>query len=33
MPSKQSEAVRRRWEASRLAMEPGGEGPDDESWG
>lgn len=34
MPSKQSEAVRRRWEAARLAMMPGGpEGPDDESWG
>jgi acetyl esterase/lipase len=34
MPSKQSEAVRRRWEASRLAMtQPGTEGPDDESWG
>ncbi|HEU5385210.1 MAG TPA: alpha/beta hydrolase [Streptosporangiaceae bacterium] len=34
MPSKQSEAVRRRWEAARLAMVPGGpEGPDDESWG
>jgi epsilon-lactone hydrolase len=34
MPSKQSEAVRRRWEASRLAMtQPRGEGPDDESWG
>jgi epsilon-lactone hydrolase len=34
MPSKQSEAVRRHWEASRLAMvEPGFEGPDDESWG
>jgi monoterpene epsilon-lactone hydrolase len=34
MPSKQSEAVRRRWEASWLAiMQPGGEGPDDESWG
>jgi len=34
MPSKQSEAVRRRWEASRLAMvEPGFEAPDDESWG
>ena len=34
MPSKQSEAVRRRWEASRLAMvQPGFEAPDDESWG
>jgi monoterpene epsilon-lactone hydrolase len=34
MSSKQSEAVRRRWEAARLAMvQPGGEGPDDESWG
>src|SRR6201988_2065537 len=34
MPSKQSEAVKRRWEASRLAMvQPGFEGPDDESWG
>jgi acetyl esterase/lipase len=34
MPSKQSEAVRRRWEAARLAMtEPGAETPDDESWG
>jgi acetyl esterase/lipase len=34
MPSKQSEAVRRRWEAARLAMtEPGAEAPDDESWG
>jgi epsilon-lactone hydrolase len=34
MPSKQSEAVRRRWQASRRAMvEPGFEGPDDESWG
>ena len=34
MPSKQSEAVRRRWEASRLAMaQDGAEGPDDESWG
>ena len=34
MPSKQSEAVRRRWAAARLAMEqPDGEGPDDESWG
>ena len=34
MPSKQSEAVRRRWEASWLAMtQPDGSGPDDESWG
>ena len=34
MPSKQSEAVRRRWEAARLAMtRPDVEGPDDESWG
>ncbi len=34
MPSKQSEAVRRRWEASWLAMtQPGYEAPDDESWG
>jgi hypothetical protein len=34
MPSKQSEAVRRRWEAFRLAMvQPGFEAPDDESWG
>jgi epsilon-lactone hydrolase len=34
MPSKQSETVRRRWEASRLAMvQPGFEAPDDESWG
>ena len=32
--SKQSEAVRRHWEASWLAMtQPGFEGPDDESWG
>jgi epsilon-lactone hydrolase len=32
MPSKQSEAVRRRWEAARLAMvQPNGEEPDDES--
>jgi epsilon-lactone hydrolase len=30
MPSKQSEAVRRRWEAAR---QPDGERPDDESWG
>jgi epsilon-lactone hydrolase len=34
MPSRQSEAVRMRWEVARLAMvRPGGEGPDDESWG
>jgi acetyl esterase/lipase len=34
MASKQSEAVRRRWEAARLAMvRPDGTGPDDESWG
>jgi len=34
MPSKQSEAVRRRWEAARLAMtQPGDQAPDDESWG
>jgi epsilon-lactone hydrolase len=34
MPSKQSAAVRRRWEASWLAMtQPGFEAPDDESWG
>jgi epsilon-lactone hydrolase len=34
MPSKQSEAVRRRWEAGRRAMlEPDAERPDDESWG
>jgi len=34
MPSKQSEAVRRRWEASWQAIvEPGFEAPDDESWG
>jgi acetyl esterase/lipase len=34
MPSKQSGAVRRRWEAARLAMvQPGAEAPDDESWG
>jgi epsilon-lactone hydrolase len=33
MPSRQSEAVRRRWEASRLAMTQPEDGPDDESWG
>jgi monoterpene epsilon-lactone hydrolase len=34
MPSKQSEAVRRRWEESWLAMvQPDHDGPDDESWG
>ena len=34
MPSKQSEAVRRRWEASWLAVvQPDFEAPDDESWG
>jgi hypothetical protein len=33
MSSKQSEAVRRRWEAARLAMAGEGEAPDDESWG
>ena len=33
MPSKQSEAVRRRWEAAGLAMAGQGEAPDDESWG
>jgi epsilon-lactone hydrolase len=34
MPSKQSAAVRRRWEVSRLAMvQPGFDAPDDESWG
>jgi epsilon-lactone hydrolase len=34
MPSKQSEAVRKHWEASRRSMvEPGFEAPDDESWG
>ncbi|HEX6453713.1 MAG TPA: alpha/beta hydrolase [Trebonia sp.] len=33
-PSKQSESVRRHWEAGRLAMvQPGFEAPDDESWG
>jgi monoterpene epsilon-lactone hydrolase len=34
MPSRQSEAVRRHWEASwRTMVEPGFDGPDDESWG
>jgi epsilon-lactone hydrolase len=34
MPSKQSETVRRRWEAARLAMvQPDADGLDDESWG
>ena len=34
MPSKQSAAVKRRWEAFRLAMvQPGFGAPDDESWG
>ena len=33
MPSKQSETVRRRWEAARLALAGEGEAPDDESWG
>jgi monoterpene epsilon-lactone hydrolase len=34
MPSKQSEMVRRRWEASQRAMvQPDSEGLDDESWG
>ena len=34
MPSKQSEAVRRHWEAARLAAtQPEDERPDDESWG
>jgi hypothetical protein len=34
MPSKQSDAIRKRWEAARLAMaSPDGDGPDDESWG
>jgi epsilon-lactone hydrolase len=34
MPSKQSEAVRRRWEAAWLAVErPDANQPDDESWG
>ena len=34
MPSKQSEAVRKHWEAARLAVtQPEAGGPDDESWG
>ena len=34
MPSKQSEAVRKRWELGRLAIErPDLDPPDDESWG
>jgi epsilon-lactone hydrolase len=34
MPSKQSEAVRRHWEAARrAATQPADERPDDESWG
>ena len=34
MPSKQSEAVSRHWEAARRAMEEAdGPPPDDESWG
>jgi acetyl esterase/lipase len=34
MPSKQSEVVKRHWEAARRAMElPDDERPDDESWG
>ena len=33
MSSKQSEAVRRHWEAARLSFERPGEGPDNESWG
>jgi epsilon-lactone hydrolase len=34
MPSRQSEAVRRHWEAQRLAMtQPDDERPDNESWG
>ena len=34
MPSKQSAAVKKRWEDSWLAMtQPGFEAPDDESWG
>ena len=34
MPSKQSEAVRKHWEAARLAVtQPDAGGPDDESWG
>ena len=33
MSSKQSEAVKRHWEMARMAMEPGAEPPDAESWG
>ncbi|HUB42858.1 MAG TPA: alpha/beta hydrolase [Streptosporangiaceae bacterium] len=33
MSSKQSEAVRRHWQAARLGFERPGEEPDDESWG
>jgi epsilon-lactone hydrolase len=33
MPSTQSEAIRRHWEAARLATVRPGEGPDGESWG
>jgi acetyl esterase/lipase len=34
MPSKQSQAVKRHWELSRLTMvQPGFDGPDNESWG
>ena len=34
MPSKQSEAVRPRWQACWLALaQPDAGGPDDESWG
>jgi acetyl esterase/lipase len=33
MPSTQSEAVRRHWEAARRGTERPGEGPDGESWG
>ena len=33
MSSKQSEAIRRHWEAARLGFERPGEGPDNESWG
>jgi monoterpene epsilon-lactone hydrolase len=34
MPSKQSQAVKRHWEVSRLTMvQPGFDGPDNESWG